>query len=181
MNDKIKTILTDNLKSLYSNKMEDYYELASLLCIKNNPPKMIFHNDINKSPYYDVKIDTIFLAPFISFNPFDYYHDMTHEVVHSTGHTDRLNRIIRGDGKPNNQYYYALEEIIAQYATAMIMVSCGFKNIIEPSIIYIETYYGYLEYYEENFKDANCNYTTKSIYKAIEYSKEAYEYIVNTS
>ena len=57
---------------------------------------------------------------FVSLGAF--YHTLFHEIVHSTGHESRQNRLVRnGFGSGD----YAKEELVAEFGAAFLAVNCG--------------------------------------------------------
>lgn len=71
-----------------------------------------------------------------------FYSTMLHEMAHSTGHKDRLNRVggIFGDPK------YAKEELVAELTAAMIGNSMGFDSkITDNSAKYLDNWLGALK------------------------------------
>lgn len=60
----------------------------------------------------------------------EYYSTMLHEMAHSTGHPDRLNRLGNGHfGSPK----YAREELIAELTAAFVASSLGFDKMIDAN------------------------------------------------
>ena len=63
-------------------------------------------------------------------NPAEYYSTLFHELTHSTGHADRLNRASVADctsffGSPD----YSREELVAELGAAFLCASAGIENI----------------------------------------------------
>src|SRR3989304_3156844 len=63
-------------------------------------------------------------------NPAEYYSTLFHELTHSTGHKDRLNRASVADctsffGSPD----YSREELVAELGAAFLCASAGIENI----------------------------------------------------
>jgi HK97 family phage prohead protease len=73
--------------------------------------------------FYRPSTDEITLPPFASFKSKEaYYAVFAHELMHWTGHKDRLNRDHLGDfGSPE----YAQEELVAEIASAFFMTAHG--------------------------------------------------------
>ena len=73
--------------------------------------------------FYRPSTDEITLPPFASFKSKEaYYAVFAHELMHWTGHKDRLNRDHLGDfGSPE----YAQEELVAEIASAFFMAAHG--------------------------------------------------------
>ncbi|MDR3215863.1 MAG: ssDNA-binding domain-containing protein [Clostridiaceae bacterium] len=73
--------------------------------------------------YYDISGDSIHLPPRASFkSASDFYGTGLHEIAHSTGHRDRLNRDMFGDFGSAN---YATEELRAEFASAFMQIELG--------------------------------------------------------
>ena len=67
----------------------------------------------------------------------EYYSNMLHEIAHSTGHPDRLNREGGKFGDPK----YAKEELVAELTAAMISNSMGFDSrITDNSAKYLDNW-----------------------------------------
>lgn len=67
----------------------------------------------------------------------EYYSTMLHEIAHSTGHPDRLNREGGRYGDPK----YAKEELVAELTAAMISNSMGFDSrITDNSAKYLDNW-----------------------------------------
>lgn len=101
----------------------------------------IEYNQINPGAYYSSSFDKIVLPRKnqfkISTTPEDIYKDgmeyygtAVHEMAHSTGHKDRLNRLENGRfGSPT----YAKEELVAELTSALVGTSLGFDNRIRDN------------------------------------------------
>lgn len=74
------------------------------------------------------------------FSDEEYYSTLFHELVHSTGHNKRLNRL--KVGKEN----YAKEELIAEIGNAFLCAETGIEQItLENSTAYIKNWLGALK------------------------------------
>ena len=80
-------------------------------------------NHVGDRAFYRPSTDEITLPPFSSFKSKEaYYAVFAHELMHWTGHKDRLNRDHLGDfGSPE----YAQEELVAEIASAFFMTAHG--------------------------------------------------------
>ena len=80
-------------------------------------------NHVGDRAFYRPSTDEITLPPFSSFKSKEaYYAVFAHELMHWTGHRDRLNRDHLGDfGSPE----YAQEELVAEIASAFFMTAHG--------------------------------------------------------
>lgn len=92
--------------------------------------------------YYHKVLDYISVPPLKDFkNPHEYYSTLFHEMVHSTGHPNRLNR--HGIAAPAafGDESYSKEELVAEMGAAMLCVVCGIENsTIENSAAYIASW-----------------------------------------
>lgn len=81
--------------------------------------------DYNEAVYFPAT-DTIQLPRIERFaNPAEFYSTAFHELAHSTGAKNRLNRKLNESGREN----YAQEELVAELASAFIMNSCGIDTV----------------------------------------------------
>ena len=89
--------------------------------------------------YYVPKLDYISVPPLCDYEkPQEYYSTLFHEMVHSTGHENRLNRPgvteLAGFGSES----YSKEELVAEIGAAMLCGIAGIDNhTIENSAAYI--------------------------------------------
>jgi antirestriction protein ArdC len=65
---------------------------------------------------------------------FNYYHTLFHEIAHSTGHESRADRLEKGGFGSDT---YAKEELVAEFAAAMLCVNAGVPIEREESADYI--------------------------------------------
>jgi antirestriction protein ArdC len=61
----------------------------------------------------------------------DYYATLFHELVHSTGHTSRLNREGISEAKRSDKIRYSKEELIAEMGASFL---CAFSGIENPDL-----------------------------------------------
>ena len=71
----------------------------------------------------------------------EYYSTLFHELVHSTGHRDRLNRLGTFSGKRSHSY--SLEELVAEIGAASILYKLGIETsgTIDNSNAYLKSWY----------------------------------------
>ena len=62
----------------------------------------------------------------------EYYATLFHELVHSTGHTSRLNREGISEAKQSDEIRYSKEELIAEMGASFL---CAFTGIENPDLI----------------------------------------------
>lgn len=72
---------------------------------------------------------------------FNYYSTLFHELIHSTGHSKRLNReAVARDQICFGDHLYSKEELVAEIGAAMLCGVCGMDNTIDNSAAYINTW-----------------------------------------
>lgn len=104
-----------------SNK--EIFECQSIIDGMPNPPK-IEHK--KQEAFYVPATDIINMPRMKSFKASeDYYATLFHELIHSTGHTSRLNRdeVMRSDGYGNDKY--AMEELVAELGSCYLRSLCN--------------------------------------------------------
>lgn len=92
------------------------------------------------SAYYNPIDDTIVLPNIQQFDCSEsYYATVFHELVHSTGHKTRLDRI---KSTVFASYEYSLEELVAEIGSSMIMSETGMEmpDTFENSVAYINSW-----------------------------------------
>lgn len=88
--------------------------------------------------YYDPRIDQIHLPVIEMFHETaGHYTTAMHELVHWTGHDNRLGRLQR-DGALISKKGYAFEELIAEIGACMCAVKLGVEPQFEQSAAYVE-------------------------------------------
>ena len=74
-----------------------------------------------------------------------FYSTLFHELVHSTGHPDRLNRKTLVDGTPFGSPTYSKEELIAEMGAAFLCAAAGIDDpTLQSSASYIESWLKFL-------------------------------------
>lgn len=92
--------------------------------------------------YYHPLQDIVNVPPLKDFpNPAEHYSTLFHEMVHSTGHKNRLNREgIKGLASFGSETY-SKEELIAELGASMLCGVAGIDNdTIENSASYIQSW-----------------------------------------
>lgn len=92
--------------------------------------------------YYKPSHDVVNVPPLKDFtSPEEYYSTFFHEIVHSTGHKDRLNRPGVANLNPFGSEGYSREELVAELGASML---CGVAEIenktIDNSASYIQSW-----------------------------------------
>ena len=74
-----------------------------------------------------------------------FYATLFHELVHSTGHPDRLNRKTLTDGTPFGSPTYSREELVAEMGAAFLCATAGIDDpTLQDSASYIESWLTFL-------------------------------------
>ena len=75
-----------------------------------------------------------------------FYSTLFHELSHSTGHEDRLNRKSLTDGTPFGSPTYSREELVAEMGTAFLCAMAGIEDpTIQNSASYIHSWLKFLK------------------------------------
>lgn len=92
-------------------------------------------------PAYSAPVDTVFMPPLNEFKtPDGYYAAWFHELAHSTGHRDRLDRPGIAEFDTWASVQYADEELVAEMAAAMLSAIAGLNvaSLEQNSAAYID-------------------------------------------
>ena len=144
------------------NPIESCEELLTTFVDKVAPYK---HDDGQRA-FYRPGADTIIMPNQNFFHkPEGYYGTLFHEMAHSTGHTDRLDRDgIIGHHKKGSKGY-AREELVAELTSAFLCSKAGIINeTVDNNAAYIDNWLGALKNDKMIVYDA-----MKDAFKAIEY------------
>lgn len=108
------------------------------LLVENGWCVPIHQDQVNRA-YYNPTSDSIHLPGRGYFKSDDYFlSTMLHEVAHSTGHPDRLNRDI---GDFFGSQSYSREELVAELSSAVVGQTYGVsKTILENNACYLESW-----------------------------------------
>ena len=97
--------------------------------------------------YYQPTLDIVNVPPKSSFPKIhEYYSTFFHELIHSTGHSKRLNRegVVNFDKFGSEQY--SKEELIAEIGASMLCGVCGIENkTLDNSASYIQSWLSVLQ------------------------------------
>jgi antirestriction protein ArdC len=131
-----------------------------------NCPEVVTSNKAAYSPTVN-KLYMPTIGQFVSSN--EYYQTLFHELVHSTGHMDKLNRqgIAQFDRFGSHQYSY--EELIAEIGAGMLCELSGIQMNVQNSQAYLNGWISKLES------------EPKWIFKAVNEAKKAVELILGRS
>ena len=118
--------------------------------------------------YYSPIDDSISLPPFSTFSePLGYYQTAMHELVHWTGHSNRLNRLNMNEFGNED---YAYEELVAEFGSAFLMGILGMEA--EPQ----QNHSAYIKGWKRKIKD-----DPDTVKNAISDAQKAVNYILNNS
>ena len=127
-----------------------------------NPPAITL--EVGKACYYPAQ-DVVNVPPIWEFESTErYYNTFFHELVHSTGHTKRLNRPLAQSGE-----LYSKEELIAEMGASFLCAKVGINDNVEMSASYLASWLSVLK----NDK--------KFIVEAASKAQKAVDYILNVT
>ena len=113
-----------------------------------NGPKLVFANP--KRAFYSSLYDTVNMPTLPAFDcPESYFWTLYHELIHSTGHPDRLNReeVVHSDGFGGEKY--AKEELMAEIGACFLAAQSGIniadKRLLTNGISYLQSWLGALK------------------------------------
>lgn len=109
--------------------------------INNIPDKPQIINITGNLAAYNPKKDVI-TVPFMKYfnSSDDYYNVLFHELIHSTGHTKRLNRFIDNKSSSFGSEEYSKEELVAEIGNAYLSEMAGIKENINNNAAYINSW-----------------------------------------
>jgi antirestriction protein ArdC len=158
----------DELKSKVS-KNEDKIEIADKIIEKYPAPAPAIRYG-GKDPFYRRDKDYVQMPKKSSFNDIRiFYAVMFHELIHSTGSPNRLNRekgVKFGDPK------YAFEELVAEIGSCFLSATCGFLYYVNKNAnAYIKSWRrGIIQELKEN---------NKGIFKAAALAQKAVDFMLS--
>lgn len=89
------------------------------------------------SAYYVPETDVITVPPMTAYSEVDeYYSTVFHEIGHSTGHKDRLDRFT-GKGRAFGCADYGREELVAEMTSAFLQAETGVESAEQNSAAYL--------------------------------------------
>lgn len=92
------------------------------------------------SAYYSPESDVITVPALEAFaNRDEYYSTAFHEIAHSTGHVDRLDRFT-GKGRAFGCHDYGREELVAELSSAFLQAECGIESAQDNSAAYLASW-----------------------------------------
>ena len=108
-----------------------------------NPPSIRFGGD---RAFYRQWTDEVHMPKREAFvSSEEFYSTLLHELVHSTGHRERLNRKTLTDGTPFGSPTYTREELVAEMGAAFLCAEAGIEDpTIDNSAAYIAGWLSFL-------------------------------------
>ena len=125
--------------------------------------------------YYSRGTDEIFVPAEEQFiNLTSYYSVAFHEIIHSTGHSSRLNRLEDSTFGDEN---YSTEELVAEIGSSLLRAYCGIENQKQDnsSIAYLKGWFNAIK----NEKPHLIACCAQKAQKAVEYIFESISLTVN--
>ena len=128
---KVKAATGDKVEFVPIDKAQSIIDLWA-----DKPP--ITHG--GNRAYYRPSEDSINLPPREQFNAAEgYYATAFHELVHSTGHKNRLDRKgVNASGTVFGSEVYSQEELVAEFGAAFLCAESGIERTIENHTAYIQ-------------------------------------------
>lgn len=111
----------------------------------NNYPTVESNN--SKTPCYSPSLDKIFMPEMKFFqDEISYYSTLFHELVHSTGHANRLKREGVTDPVRFGSHTYSVEELVAEMGSSFLNAEFGYQEqTIDQSAAYIASWLNVLK------------------------------------
>ena len=139
-------------------------------------------NGYNGRAYYNWSIDVVFLPADWRFDTLEgRYQCLLHELIHWTGHKDRLNRrtLYAAKGGPFCNINYGREELIAELGSAMLMAAFGIlsSEILDRNRIYLQMW---LKHVDDNAFEG-CLDAAKELADAKSEAARAVAYIMTAN
>ena len=161
------TVLIDGGKR---SEAGDEYEDAKVILEAWSEQVTITHG--GDSAFYRPSNDFIQLPHFEQFHgEAEYFSTAFHEVIHSTGHSTRLNRF-KKERKGSYKQAYAFEELVAELGAAFLCADAGINQPEEPR----EDHAQYLNHWLEVLKD-----DPKAIVSAASKAEKAAKLVLTTA
>ncbi|MCI0423601.1 MAG: ssDNA-binding domain-containing protein, partial [Acidobacteria bacterium] len=119
---------------------QEWEVLKSAEAILRNSGARIIHDQSDRA-FYNRSTDTIHLPPTGAFKTaIDYYATALHELVHHSGHPDRLNRETLNESYRFGDLNYAREELRAELASVFLMAERGIPHNPERHAAYLNSW-----------------------------------------
>lgn len=118
-----------NFDEVSENTIKDYLKREA---------ELTFNATKSNSAYYNPRRDEVVVPELSQYEAEDeYYSTVFHELVHSTGHKSRLNRLNDGENMFGSKTY-SKEELVAEIGASILCNIHGFENTMDNSVAYIK-------------------------------------------
>lgn len=156
--------LIEGLPPIENNKNMKNVEIPKF--IKNTINNLgVKYSEHGNSAYYNPTTDEVVLPPKEIFvDKYSYYATQLHELCHSTGNINRLNRNMKNDNKKD----YAREELIAEISSSFLMQ----KLNVDAKAEHYDNHKTYIQSWIEILEDK-----PGELFKAINESNKVVDYI----
>jgi hypothetical protein len=138
---QIEGIDFPTVSSTHARNMDERIEAAEQL-VAAMPNRPSIHEGARSVASYKLSTDTVQMPAYGSFeSAVAYYQTLLHELVHSTGHPDRLNResLIKHDGFGGK--VYSQEELVAEMGAAFLCMEVDIvRDTHEQSAAYLQSW-----------------------------------------
>jgi antirestriction protein ArdC len=132
--------------------------------LENEPKFKIVHAESNRA-FYNVMRDFVNVPKIEGFTDSDsYYKVLFHELAHSTGHEDRLNRKSLTEVMNWGDETYAKEELVAEISSMYMVGLLGLEPHMTNSQAYIQ---GWCKHLEDKPKE--CVFAMQQATKVVDY------------
>lgn len=123
----------ENFDALEFSPIEEAEKLVNQ-AVKNGIPAVIHKGH---QAYYSPGLDRVVLPPQANFNSVnEYYSTLFHEMTHSTGHKDRLDREM--NAHKFGDEIYSKEELTAEFGNLFMCGLCGIESTVNNSVSYLK-------------------------------------------
>ena len=129
-------VLKDAEIHLETKMNNERQEAEDVLKGYKNAPKVIFGN---YNPCYVPALDEVRLPNIVNFESSnEYYATLFHELVHSTGHANRLHRFSQVSFKGSE--LYSKEELVAEIGASFLNAHVGIDDCFENTTAYLQSW-----------------------------------------
>lgn len=164
--------------------IEHYRKKSGVKIVYDTPGRCCF------APDYD----TIHMSPIETFKDMigldavvEYYSTVFHEMGHSTGMPNRLNRDSFKDydfSAGSNKIIYSMEELVAEFTSAFVLGELNVeedvkKRVLENSSAYITGWFSYLKNDDSRVSKYYSGKGFEKMIYAIRQAEKAYQYIMD--